>query len=81
MIKLTILILLVIIIILILIINNLKNKETFRSLEEESFFEKLTEEEKELFKKLSNRDFNSENVIYYKTPYKCLDYADMMIYD
>ena len=79
MIKLTIVILLLIII--ILIICNFKNDENFRSLKEKSLFEKLTEEEKGLFKKLAERDFNSERIGYFKSPYMCLDYADMMIYD
>lgn len=72
---------LIILLLIILIILNLKDNETFRSLNEKSLFEKLSDEEKELFKKLANTDFNSEKVEYYKTPYKCLDYADMMIYD
>jgi hypothetical protein len=74
-------IILIIVLLIILIINNFKNNETFRSLEEKSLFENLTEEEKELFKKLAVRDFNSEEIGYFKSPYMCLDYADIMIYD
>ena len=69
----------VILLIIILVINNLKKNENFRSLKEKSLFEKLNQEEKELFKKLAERDFNSEKMGYYKSPYMCLDYADMMI--
>lgn len=76
-----IILIIVLLIIIVLIIYNFKNNETFRSLEEKSLFEKLNEEEQELFKELADRDFNSEKIVYYKSPYMCLDYADMMIYD
>ena len=32
-------------------------------------------------KEISIRDFNSENRNYYKGPYNCLDYADLILVD
>ena len=64
--------LLILILLVVYFIYNYYKKE---------YFKDFTEEEKEMLAKLAERDFNSEKVEYYKTPYKCLDYADMMIYD
>ena len=30
-------------------------------------------------KKNSERDFNYEEILYYKTPYKCLNYEDILL--
>ena len=64
--------LIILILLVVYIIYNFYSKEKFND---------FTEEEKEMLAKLAERDFNSEKVEYYKTPYKCLDYADMVIYD
>ena len=32
----------------------------------------------EINKKYSNRDFNSDKIVYFEYPYKCLDYSDIL---
>ena len=69
---------LIIILLVIFIINNILSKENFQDLTDE---EKEEKEMLEKIAKVAKRDFNSEKVEYYKTPYMCLDYADMMLYE
>lgn len=68
--------------ILLLLLSKNKSKEQFSIMKyDPNMFSKQLENnlESNNSKKNSNRDFNYEEIQYYKTPYKCLNYEDILL--
>ena len=60
--------------------NNIQEQFTIMKYDPEMFSKQLENNlESNNSKKNSNRDFNYEEIKYYKTPYKCLNYEDILL--
>ena len=60
--------------------NNIQEQFTIMKYDPEMFSKQLENNlESNNSKKNSERDFNYEEIKYYKTPYKCLNYEDILL--
>ena len=60
--------------------NNIQEQFTIMKYDPEMFSKQLENNlESNNSKKNSERDFNYEEILYYKTPYKCLNYEDILL--
>ena len=68
--------------ILVLLLNKNKDQERFTIMkyDPDMFLKQLENNlDSNNSKKNSERDFNYEEIKYYKTPYKCLNYQDILL--